>query len=75
METKGNDPAMPVMHSDGTFKGMTVRQTFAMAAMQGLLSNPEHMVMHDGKSYMMEDKVYAKQAVEAADALIEALNR
>jgi hypothetical protein len=60
---------MPAIPSHGTmgevnYEGMTKREAFAMAAMQGLLSNPYHARIDDD---VMRD------AVSAADMLLAAL--
>jgi hypothetical protein len=79
----GNEPANPIVNSDGFPSyaenlnsgkpeciGLTIRQQFAMTAMQGLCAN-----------YLRENvtgwnvKTYAVEAVELADALIAELNR
>ena len=77
MKTNPDDPAMPctelstqnsINHSNVLpclATGLTKREVFAMAAMQGLLSNPN-----------VDDccASYAKGAVKFADTLIAALN-
>ena len=77
MKITGNEPAMPfawkqIVGKDGTKcdivsseqKGLTIRQQFAMAAMQGLIA--------DGA--VINRQSVAKVAVELADALIAELN-
>jgi hypothetical protein len=73
--TNGNLPAMPQTHSDnlcqqtGTVKvehaGLTKREMFAMAAMQGLLANESDRL----------PQYIAADAVIAADALLAELER
>ena len=65
----GNDPYNPVMHSDGTFKGVSIREQFAAMAMQSILRYGFDNAMGKG---MFES--IAKYSVTAADALIKALN-
>jgi len=50
-------------------QGVTIRQQFAMAAMQGLLSNPE--ITEQAKTW--ESVICV--AVEQADSLIDELNK
>lgn len=71
--THGNDGAFArtaFYHPDGGIShpqdGLTIREHFASMAMQGLLSNVETMEW--------EIDCIAKDAVNAADALIKALN-
>ena len=74
----GNEPANPVVNSDGFPSyaenlnsgkpeciGLTIRQQFAMAAMQGCIASGFQTTMQK----------HAESAVEAADALIAELNR
>jgi len=76
----GNEPAMPIYSAEGlpTYTsmmnkgypeatGLTIRQQFAMAAMQGLLANPN-------KGYALIERI-AVDAVIYADALIDELNK
>jgi hypothetical protein len=72
----GNGNAVEVDTHNGTQvfpyeTGITIRQQFAMAAMQGLLSNDEH-IKNDEKSY---PEITADMALQYADALIEELNK
>lgn len=53
----------------GTVKGLTKREYFAAAALQGLLPRVTHEF---GKP---EEIIYAERAVRYADALIKALNK
>jgi hypothetical protein len=76
--TNGNLPAMPQTHSDnlcqqtGTAKaehaGLTKREMFAMAAMQGLLVNM-------GRNGLDSIKQVAEHASAAADELLAELER
>lgn len=66
MKITGTEPAYPVGGNSG-LNGLTVRQQFAMAAMQGLCANPEYINWPDGK--------VASMAVFEADQLIAELNK
>lgn len=85
METNGNAPSQPQigthgqMHESGnlygdtySIGGMTIRQQFAMAAMQGLLANTA-VTFPFGYPELI--KGVAIDAVSHADALIAALNK
>lgn len=73
--TDGNDRAMssPIysydneMHMVGYANGLTKREAFAMAAMQGLCAAPDSGQWKAGQ--------IANYAIEQADALITALNK
>lgn len=52
-----------------------LRFYYAGMAMQGLLANPEHRKEYKGQTYLMQSDIYCDQAVNLADALIEALNK
>lgn len=76
MKTAPNDSAFPLQFEqqeiDGSkqlfcYSGMTKREEFTKAAMQGLCANP-HADDHDINEI-------AAQAVELADATIAALNK
>jgi len=77
MNTQGNNPAYPLMpsHTDPNsvmgenYQGMTIRQQFAMAAMQAYAGAD-----HVGNSGMPHEEI-AEWAVKQADALIVALNK
>jgi hypothetical protein len=75
MKITGNEPAFIVdnlfLPTDYTTKGITIRQQFAMAAMQGLLSNTK-LVSANDEPY---NKVVAEASVKFADALINELNK
>ena len=66
---KFDDAAFPqiIDHEEGTIliKGLTKREYFAALALQGLLTESQVLDNHDK---------FAKFAVQAADALIAALN-
>lgn len=49
----------------GTFHGITIRQQFAMAAIQGLLST---------EVPLLDYKIFTNRAVNIADYLIKSLN-
>lgn len=90
MKITGNEPAYPTMDSNGrnmpelTSIGLTIRQQFAMAAMQGIMSGMGtdiqtfKMQMEYFAERYPDDTMYvacAKESVGAADALIAELNR
>jgi hypothetical protein len=78
--TNPNDPAFPSpskwnMHGEPKmqdFPGLTKREAFAKAAMQGLHANPRVFDEIQGHEDALAQ--VARWAVEAADALIAALN-
>ena len=55
-QTEGDDPRNQILTG-----GMTLRDYFAAAALQGLLA---------GRSAIMEPKWYSREAAELADAMI-----
>lgn len=68
-----NDPAMPTLfyneitgQANGHSAGLTIRQEFAVRAMQGIISSGVNHYSAGG---------VAKVAVEFADALINELNK
>jgi len=66
----GNDTAFPMIFPDnqggGSCDGLTKREYFAAAVMQGILaSDPEHK---------LEQETISLWAIGAADSLIEELN-
>lgn len=71
----GNMPAMPTYELNGqnvledTSYGMTKREQFAMAAMQGLLANPDEQTVGMSVTKMI------KFAVMNADELLAALEQ
>ena len=67
--TEGKQPAFPVMHSTGTYTGMTMMEYFAGLAMQGILNGIYSRI---DNSWTLED--IANESVLQADALIKALN-
>jgi hypothetical protein len=80
MKITGNEPAYPVFNDSGYCTnvnneaikgahGLTIRQQFAMAAMQGILSNPATV------QNIRSDMQMAEWSVQNADALIAELNR
>ena len=79
MITNGNDPANPVLTQSPSLQnqtslGLTKREQFAMAAMQGLLANPDFTGSFSYHSEM-HYKTVSDVAVSHADALIAALNK
>jgi len=78
MKITGNEPVHPTMEhgydkygiaSVQTTLGMTIRQQFAMAAMTGILSNP------NTTQGLQDAETMARWCTENADALIAELNR
>ena len=76
MMTKPNDggPAYPQsIHPDGPFGGLTKREAFAMAAMQGLLAGGwGDSVPHDDVAATSDAAAFS---VMYADALLAELNK
>ncbi len=71
----GNDPYNPVMHSDGTFKGVSIREQFAAMAMQAIISNSVYaQLIIDEVPPSESARFVSEMAVEQADALIKSLN-
>ena len=68
MKITGNEPAYPVFDEEMDIMrlGLTIRQQFAMAAMQGMIAGK-----YEGNGIIDDCKV----AVKYADALIAELNR
>lgn len=72
----GNEPSYPIKkHTTADAPGLTIRQQFAMAAMQGMLSNSYGYDSGVKPYSMMSYKELAENAVTAADALIAELNK
>ena len=74
--THGNEPAQPTIEHDnngGTIQGfgLTKREHFAAMAMKGMYNNG--VMTESGRIDRSPDGI-ARHAVQAADALIEALN-
>lgn len=66
--TKTNDSIYPVINKDGEFTtGLTKRELFAAMALQGMLANPDLT--------KTDDVTIAMTCIDAADALIKALNQ
>jgi len=66
MKITGNEPANSIVLENGDFEtGLTIRQQFAIEAMQGLLSEGV-----DALDY----KIYTNRSVNIADYLIQSLN-
>lgn len=63
------DPAKPELGTE-TYEGLTKREVFAMAALQGLSGAHNH----DGE-WSHDSKLVAEVAVKYADALLEELER
>lgn len=64
--TNANDPVFPILGGEKPCLGLSTRELFAAMALQGLLANHE-------KRY--PERQAAMIAVNAADALIDALNK
>jgi hypothetical protein len=73
--TNPNDPASPVMHPDGTFKGMTKREEIAKSALAGLISNGVPEGWKDREVVNAWSEWAADLAVEMTDELIKRLNK
>jgi len=78
--TNGNDAAHPTLEQNGnerwnTEYGLTKREHFAAIAMQGLLSNPEWMIVFKSEKFLMQPEIIAETSLKAADALITQLNQ
>ncbi|RYC69676.1 hypothetical protein [Spirosoma sordidisoli] len=67
MKTTRNDLVTPVRVNTQTYGGLTKREYFAAAALQGLLANPEHA--------HIEFEAFTADAVRLADKLIDSLNQ
>lgn len=75
MSNNGDAPAMPVMdeHPEhGQHYGLTKREQFAMAAMQGMLSHSTRYKPREGASSNWH-KAISEEAVQLADALLAEL--
>ena len=85
MKITGNEPAYPIGEAEKdrldqypniSYPGLSIRQQFAMAAMQGLVSNPDWAktmrTPDDWDAYIERVSI---GSVELADALIAELNR
>lgn len=68
MKITGNEPANPIIYriNENVHTGLTIRQQFAMAAMQGILSTPQGLD---------SELDVARKSVRYADALINELNK
>lgn len=80
MATEADQPAFAYQQWVGNEKiwksGMTKREAFAMAAMEGMLANSECLkIMTKHLSPDLQASFLANASVEQADALIEALNK
>ena len=92
MKITGNEPANPMaafrtehlegMSENGILTGLTIRQQFAMVAMQGVISgihsneNVLAGLLKSSDSLKIEpENIIAQMAIEYADALIEELNK
>lgn len=71
--SNGNDTAFPIVHPDGSgvqYFGLGKREYFAAMALQGILANSMYESPRREKLGLM-----AKDAVSAADALLDALTK
>lgn len=68
MQTRKDDGVFPLVNTEGDFLntefGLTKREFFAAAALQGILANPDYM-----------HSIAASEAVRFADKLIFELNQ
>jgi ABC-type hemin transport system ATPase subunit len=70
----GDKPALPVETNTIIYTGMTMRQAFAKAAMQGFAANQAYIVSAGERTKgdpVLFSKVLAQQSVFLADALLE----
>ena len=76
MKMTGNEPAYPTMDNNGLnrFSGLTIRQQFAMVAMNGMLAHSTRYRPRQGASNNWHEAM-AEEAVQLADALIAELNK
>lgn len=79
MNDNGRSPAFPIEFEPESFtkigySGLTKREMFAMAAMQGIVSNSSNSIATHDEVGKRVDTVVAERAVTYADALLEALN-
>lgn len=65
MKTRPNEPANPAPEGPNGFKGLTKREHFAILMMQAMLTKGGWDYYHNA----------ANSAVQAADALIDQLNK
>lgn len=66
MKTTGEDSVYPCIDKDKYHTGLTKREAFAMAAMQGLCA---------GSSNHFQPEHFAEFSIKYADALIAELNK
>lgn len=73
--SRGNEPARPSHGTMGevTHEGMTIREEFAMAALEGIAAKLPWSHIVDISEGVRGGKTAAKAAIILADALIEAL--
>lgn len=74
----GNQPAFPVVINDNHeehWPGLTKREEFAKAAMQGIKSNPELCRICSDVPGKTQAQAIANMAVQDADALLAELAR
>lgn len=83
----GDMPAMPVFNSDGFISnnesgslsgegmGLTKREQFAMAAMQGILSSKHYLDFCNESKRNDKSNAAAEIATKHADALLDELER
>lgn len=77
-ERNADMSAAPMVVSDDKHvwcEGLTKRERFAMAAMQGILSSPYYSDFCDQPDNYEKPKAAAEAAVKHADALLEELEK
>ena len=75
MSNKGDMPASPISADGAQAPGMTIRERMAMAALNGLLSNPEWLRYEAAHNTTIIKDRAAMAAVSYADALLDELER
>lgn len=73
--TNGNDPAYPADAIRQTHSGMTIREQFAVMAMQGVLAGEHRNWTLNNVEGASHAEAIAHESVLFADALIDALNK
>ena len=75
--TQSSEPAFPFIDAPftNTWRGMTKRECFAAAALQGIMANPYFMESRVIEAMKKGGETHAGLAVRAAAELIAALNK
>lgn len=69
---RGNESAYPTSSMMQENRGMTIRERFILAAMQGLLARDQ---LHEGTSVTPTREDTAVEAIRQADAMIAAMEK